>query len=369
MSKVSVCEGRPMHPSPFTFNPCMSFDCVSVVITLFFYWRWWTGHLKTPLCSHTKPSFYTNLSPAKCAGGLHLGDIHFAKIQTTLWMQTVPITVLEKWAEDGSFNRGCMAEGDCSCNTTILILLNPNAEGTALENASVGLIVWQCMGPVGHICTIMKLIKYARSLMKVEQQSSDPVHRTICTIVGNYGRHMAFSTDPPFCTGLFLVLCSQRWSHPNDLQESAESSHFLHHRRFIGLSVTHALDCWLHKYMMDRCHGCLLIPRAVHFLPNLFPQILIPHNHASSIPWSPDGTGCSICHLWPLCMSMDTLFHGTAGDLELYTAEEVVALRNAQEFSNPRTLVHLLLNYHHLLHWGRLCFPLWPLNCLTTIPR
>ena len=73
--------------------------------------------------------------------GLCLGDIRFAKIQTTLRMRTVPIAVLEKWAEDGSFNPEHMAEGDYSDTTAILTLLNPNAEGTALKNASVGLIV------------------------------------------------------------------------------------------------------------------------------------------------------------------------------------------------------------------------------------
>ena len=36
-------------------------------------------------------------------------------------------------------------------------------------------------------------------------------------------------------------------------------------------------------------------------------------------------------------MSMDTLFHGTAGDLELYTAEEVVALRNSRIFKSSNT--------------------------------
>ena len=42
--------------------------------------------------------------------GLHLGDIHFAKIQTTLQMCTMPITFLEKSIEGGSFNPECMAE-------------------------------------------------------------------------------------------------------------------------------------------------------------------------------------------------------------------------------------------------------------------
>ena len=77
--------------------------------------------------------------------------------------------------------------------------MNQNAEGTALESASVGLIVSQCKGPVGQISTITKLIKYAHSLMEAEGKSSEPMRRTICTIVGNYGGHMAFATDPPFC--------------------------------------------------------------------------------------------------------------------------------------------------------------------------
>ena len=85
------------------------------------------------------PSIPTSV--LQSTGGLHLGDIHFAKILTTLQMHTMPIAVLEKWAEGGSFNPECMAEGDYSHTTTILILLNPNAEGTALESTSIGLIV------------------------------------------------------------------------------------------------------------------------------------------------------------------------------------------------------------------------------------
>ena len=31
---------------------------------------------------------------------LHLGDIHFAKIQTTLWIHAVPLTILEKMGRE-----------------------------------------------------------------------------------------------------------------------------------------------------------------------------------------------------------------------------------------------------------------------------
>ena len=44
-----------------------------------------------------------------------------------------------------------MDEGDYSHSTTILIILNPNKQGTVLKSVSIGLIVRWCMGPVGQI--------------------------------------------------------------------------------------------------------------------------------------------------------------------------------------------------------------------------
>ena len=53
--------------------------------------------------------------------------------------------------------------------------------------------------PLGQISSIPHLIRYVRSLLEVKGQSTTPVHRTYCMIVGNYGGHMAFAMDPPFC--------------------------------------------------------------------------------------------------------------------------------------------------------------------------
>ena len=69
------------------------------------------------------------------------GDIHFAKIQVTLGMRTVSITVLERWVASRHFNPLHMGADDCSCSTAILIVLTPNKQGTALTYVSVGLIV------------------------------------------------------------------------------------------------------------------------------------------------------------------------------------------------------------------------------------
>ena len=270
------------------------------------------------------------VSVLQSVGGLRLGDICFAKIQTTLCMRIVPITVLEKWAVDGSFNLERMAEGDYSCTTAILILLNPNTQGTVLESTSIRLVVQRRMGPVGHIDTIMKLTKYAHSLMKVEQQSSDPVHRTIGTIMGNYGSHMAFTTDPPFCTAYPLSFVYQ-----DDSAQMTFLSQQNHPVSFTvdGLLVHQLLtwDCPLCEYMMDKCHGCLLVPRGVHYLPDLFPQILTPRNHTTPYRDPQMGEDAPFVTVGPF-LSTDTLLHGSAGDLDLYTAKEVVALRNAGVF-------------------------------------
>ena len=64
-------------------------------------------------------------------------------------MHTVPLAILEKWVENGSFNPEHIAEGEYSSSMAILLILSPNAQGTTLERVSVGLIVHQCKAPVG----------------------------------------------------------------------------------------------------------------------------------------------------------------------------------------------------------------------------
>ena len=114
--------------------------------------------------------------------GLHLGDIHFAKIQMTLGMRTVAIMVLERWIESGRFNPEGRSPDDYSHSTAILIVLTPNDKGTALTYASVGLIIRWHKGPVGRTEDIPKLIAYVRS----QWGKIDPLHQMLV-------RHIALS--------------------------------------------------------------------------------------------------------------------------------------------------------------------------------
>ena len=136
--------------------------------------------------------------------GICLGNVHFAKICTTLQMCTVSLAVLKKWVENGSFNPEHMAEAYYSCSTAILLMLYPDALLNDIESVGIGLIVHQCGAPLGQVSSIPQLIKYICSLLEFKRQSFTPIHRTYCMIVGNYGGHLAYAMDPPFCMAYAL---------------------------------------------------------------------------------------------------------------------------------------------------------------------
>ena len=225
-------------------------------------------------------------------------------------MQTVFITVLERWVANGSFNPECLADGDYSHSTTILIVLNPNKQGTALFSTSIGLIIQWCMGPVGQINDIKKFIMHTHSMMTVDWQSSDNSCSKFCIIISNYGSHMGFATDPPFCMAYPLSFVNK--DDPTQMTFRSQQNHptfFTADTLLVCQLLT--WDCPLHEYAMDRCHRCLLIPRGVHFLHDLFLQIIVPHDHVAPYcdPWS--GEEAPFSTIGPF-MSMDTLFPGTA---------------------------------------------------------
>ena len=78
---------------------------------------------------------------------------------------------------------------------------------------------------------------------------------------------------------------------------------------------------------MDRCRRCLLIPRGVHFSHDNFPQITVPHDQAAPYCDPQSGEEVPFFTIGPF-PSTDTLFPGTAGNLDLFTDEEVIALTN-----------------------------------------
>ena len=249
--------------------------------------------------------------------GLRLGDICFAKIQTTLRMRTVSITVLERWIANGSFNLDRMAEGEYSRSTAILIILIPNKQGTGLKCMSVGLIVQRRNGPVGRIDDIPKLITYTHSQLKGDRHSSDNTLQTFCIFVGDYGGSMGFATDPPFCTAYPLSFIDKEDPAQMTFQNPQNHPTFFTADVLLVCQLL-AHDCPPREYMMDRCHRRLLIPRGVHFSHDLLPQIMVPRGPAAPYSEPRSGGEAPFFTVGPL-VSTDMLFPGAAGDLDLFT--------------------------------------------------
>ena len=86
--------------------------------------------------------------------GLCLGDIHFAKICTTLWMCGVSLTLLEKLVANGCFNLEHKPDGDYSHSTAILLMFTPNAQLKDIESVGIGLVVCQHGAPLAPISTM-----------------------------------------------------------------------------------------------------------------------------------------------------------------------------------------------------------------------
>ena len=161
------------------------------------------------------------------------------------------------------------------------------------------------------------------------------MHRMICTIVGNYGGHMAFATDPPFCTTYPLLFIDT--DDPSQMTFRNQENHPVPFTR--DCLMVHQLlmqDCPECEYVMDTCHRHLLIPRDMQFPPDLFPQIVILQNHATPYHDPKTGEDALFKTVGPFA-SKDMLFHGIAGDLELYTTEEVITLKNVGIFKSSST--------------------------------
>ena len=187
--------------------------------------------------------------------------------------------------------------------------------------------------------------------MEAEGRSSEPVCRTICTIVGNYGGHLAFAMDPPFCMAYPSHFVNTE--DPAQMTFRSQQNHPVSFTR--DCLMVHQLlaqDCPECKYMMDGCHSHLLIPRGMQFAEDLFPQILVPHNHATPYHDPKTGEEAPFITIGPFT-SKDTLFQGVAGDLELYTAEEVITLRNVGIFKSSSSASQSTLKLPPLTSLGQ----------------
>ena len=138
-------------------------------------------------------------SVLQSALGLRLGDIHFAEIQTTIKMHVVPVCTFLRFVDQGSFSADNLPLDGYSHTTAILLAFIPNMHLMDIEHVAIGNVIRRHGAPLGNISSISVVMDSIRSVLASECKKSPLKHRAYMMLIGNYGRHMALATDPPYC--------------------------------------------------------------------------------------------------------------------------------------------------------------------------
>ena len=181
------------------------------------------------------------------------------------------------------------------------------------------------------------VIESIHSILDTECKKSLLKCRAYMMFIGNYGGHMAFATDPPYCVA--YAVDYKNTSDPSKMTPREPLNH-VYAMVTSNMVVRRLLSLpnWEPADRKQTKGGRLLIPRGVHFGAGLFPEIVIPRNHAGPLVDSIMWQEVPFRTIGPF-RAIDSIFPSFPGDLELFTAEEVAKLKELGVLNPPN--VHL----------------------------
>ena len=274
--------------------------------------------------------------------GLCMGDIYFTEIQTTFKMCTVSFHLFLQFIEKGCFNPNKLPEDGYSHTTTGHTPgLHPRPISCGHRCVGIGNLIWRHRSPLGGMCSIDMVISHIRVVLAIGHDKPAPKCRAYMMLIGNYGGHMAFTMDLPYC-----IAYAAEYKHtdnPSRMTFHEPSNHgFAMTASNLVVQQLLSVVNWNPAERKLTTGGHLLILRGVQFGPRLFPNLVMPCNHAAPLIDS------STCQEVPFQMvgpfwAMDPVFPGLPGDLELFTAEEVAKLKELGVLNPPDAPGHLPL--------------------------
>ena len=128
-----------------------------------------------------------------------MGDIRFAEIQTTFKMCAVSFHTFLQFVKKGCFNPDKLPEDSYSHTTAILLAFIPDPRLVDIERVGIGNVIWRRWSPLGDMRSIDMVISHICTVLATECAKLAPKRRAYMMLIGNYGGHMAFATDPPYC--------------------------------------------------------------------------------------------------------------------------------------------------------------------------
>ena len=264
-----------------------------------------------------------NESMLKSEVGLRLGDVRFAELQTTIKMRAVRLSTFLHHITDGAFNPDHMAPQCCSQTTAILIAFLPGWHLLDIESVGIGCVIRRFGAPMGDAVSIGTALNSIRSVLKSEADKTHPYLRPYMMLLANYGGHMAFTTEPPYCVA---YAAEYRDKDPSKMtpREPENHSYVMVSNKMIVRRLL-SVPNWDPSERKHTKGGHLLIPLGVQYGTKLFPELVVPCNHAGPLVDSATGHDApfwTIGSFW----AVDPIFPSFPGDLALFTAEEVAQL-------------------------------------------
>ena len=143
--------------------------------------------------------------------GLHLGDIHFAEIQTTFKMHAVSFCTFLQFVKKGSFNPDNLPADSYSHTMAILLAFIPDPCLMDIECVGIGKVIQWDGSPLGGMHSVNTVISHIHVVLAIKHNKPAPKHRAYMMLIGNYGGHMAFTMDPLYC-----VTYAAEYKHTDD---------------------------------------------------------------------------------------------------------------------------------------------------------
>ena len=223
----------------------------------------------------------------------------------------------------------------------ILLAFIPDPHLMDVERVGIGNVIQWCRSPLGDISSIQVVMESIRMVLDSERKKSPLKHRAYMMLIGNYGGHMAFATDPPYC-----VAYATDYKNTNDPSKMTPRKPLNH----AYTMVTNNMVVWRLFFVPNwepgerklTAGGHLLIPRGMQFGPELFPDLVIPRNHVGPLVNMAMQQEVPFQTIGPF-QATDLIFPGPPGDLELFTAKEVAKLKELGVLNPANVPGHLSL--------------------------
>ena len=197
-------------------------------------------------------------------------------------MHTLPIHTFLQLVKQGSFNADNLPLDGYSHTMAILLAFIPDTCLTDIESVVISNVIQRCGSPLGDISSIPAVMDSICSVLASKHKKSLLKCRAYMMLIGNYGRHIAFAKDPPYC-----VPYAVDYKNTNDPSKMTPHEPLNHAYTMVtsNMVVRRLLSVpnWEPAERKLTIGGCLLIPRGIQFGLELFPDLVIPCNHVGPL--------------------------------------------------------------------------------------